>query len=344
MTNLKFPLTLNWAAGEIGEKVITIPINEDALVEGDEFFTLQLANAQGVELGDDWICTVTIKDANEPSVPEGAVEFEGGYYTVDKKGNATAKALPGYVFVAWVYDSNGKTYSTKATITEKLRKSKMVHPLFAPSAYMRALVADPSAGSVKGQGLYAVGSTVSLSATPKKGYAFTGWREGNGEWGTGNDVVSLETTYKYTVGEGGGTVVASFKKESELERPVLTLADAHGETSSGEASGNDRTISIGVSYPATLMVAGESKVSITKVAGLPTGLKYKGGAISGVPTKAGAFTASVTVALASNKKKTWVCKVPFKVVALPEWARGNFSGVVTQGTGSPATMSIGSTG
>ena len=60
----KFPLTLKWAKGEIGEKVITIPIKADKAVEGDEFFSLQLANAQGVELGEECICTVTIKDAN----------------------------------------------------------------------------------------------------------------------------------------------------------------------------------------------------------------------------------------------------------------------------------------
>ena len=60
----KFPLTLKWAKGEIGEKIITIPIKTDKAVEGDEFFTLQLANAQGVELGEERVCTVTIKDAN----------------------------------------------------------------------------------------------------------------------------------------------------------------------------------------------------------------------------------------------------------------------------------------
>jgi plasmid maintenance system antidote protein VapI len=35
-TNLKFPLTLTWAAGEIGEKVISIPTKADKTVEGDK--------------------------------------------------------------------------------------------------------------------------------------------------------------------------------------------------------------------------------------------------------------------------------------------------------------------
>ena len=67
--NLKFPITLKWAKGEIGEKIITIPVKADALVEGEEFFTLQLAAASGMELGAERICTVRIADAQERVLP-----------------------------------------------------------------------------------------------------------------------------------------------------------------------------------------------------------------------------------------------------------------------------------
>ena len=60
---LKFPLTLEWEAGEIGEKVVTIPVKTDKTVEADEMFTLQLADAQGMELSEERVYTVTIKDA-----------------------------------------------------------------------------------------------------------------------------------------------------------------------------------------------------------------------------------------------------------------------------------------
>ena len=62
-------------------------------------------------------------------------------------------------------------------------------------------------------------------------------------------------------------------------------------------------------FSAALAASGESAVSITKVAGLPKGLAYKSGKVSGAPAKAGSFTATVTVTLVSNKKKTWIYKV-----------------------------------
>ena len=61
---LKFPLTLNWAAGEVTNRVITIPVKADKAVEADEVLTFQLAAAQGQDIGEASVCTVTLVDAN----------------------------------------------------------------------------------------------------------------------------------------------------------------------------------------------------------------------------------------------------------------------------------------
>ena len=61
---LKFPLTLSWSKGEVGEKRISIPVKADTTIEGMEMLTLQLGNAKGVELGDVRVCTVEIRDMN----------------------------------------------------------------------------------------------------------------------------------------------------------------------------------------------------------------------------------------------------------------------------------------
>lgn len=61
---LKFPLILNWAAGEVTNRVITIPVKADRAVEDDEVLTFQLAAAQGQDIGEASVCTVTLVDAN----------------------------------------------------------------------------------------------------------------------------------------------------------------------------------------------------------------------------------------------------------------------------------------
>jgi hypothetical protein len=130
---------------------------------------------------------------------------------------------------------------------------------------------------------------------------------------TGTNLISLAASYKYKVTADGASLTASFKKEGELEKPTFTW-------------GGETNLTVGVSYSAKLSVKGESAVSITKVTGLPKGLSYKSGKVSGVPTVKKACTVTVTVALNSNKKKTWTYKVKPAVAALPAWAVGTFRG------------------
>lgn len=59
--------TLNWADGDAGTKTISVPIIDDALVEGDESFTLNLSNVGGTTLGAPATTTVTIHDNDSNS-------------------------------------------------------------------------------------------------------------------------------------------------------------------------------------------------------------------------------------------------------------------------------------
>ncbi|MBR4615048.1 MAG: putative Ig domain-containing protein [Kiritimatiellae bacterium] len=152
---LKFPLTLTWEAGEVGEKVITIPVKKDTVVEMDEFFTLQLADAQGMELGENRVCTVTIHD---PGYDELAVKIKAGAAT--KAEQAT-----------W----------------DKLQKAK------AP--YVCVLADPADAGKTTGSGLYTAGKKVALKATANKGYVFAGWGMGNGVILNGQDARSPSMSF-----------------------------------------------------------------------------------------------------------------------------------------------------
>ena len=67
--------------------------------------------------------------------------------------------------------------------------------------------------------------------------------------------------------------------------------------------------------------------------GMPKGLKVNAtsGAITGVPTKAGKFTATVTVTSVANAKKKVTVKIPMTIAKLPKWTYGTFTGIVTSG-------------
>ena len=59
---MKFPLKLSWAAGEVGEKTIVIPTKQDVLVEDDEILSFQLAEPNGMTLGERRNASVFIYD------------------------------------------------------------------------------------------------------------------------------------------------------------------------------------------------------------------------------------------------------------------------------------------
>ena len=89
---------------------------------------------------------------------------------------------------------------------------------------------------------------------------------------------------------------------------------------------NPYQVSLGVNdaskYPAFAAPAG-AKVSVS---GLPSGLKYKDGKITGVATKTGAFTVTITTSTAAGKA---VDTVFMSVDALPASLVGTFNGVAT---------------
>ena len=132
ITNLKFPLTLTWAPGEIGEKTITIPVKTDKVVEADEFFTLQLALPKNMALGDDDICTVAIHD---PGYDELKAKIDGGAATA-KEITQWNKLHPGKVYVRPLATpaTGGKVSGGAAVVpgkTARLRASALSGYVFA---------------------------------------------------------------------------------------------------------------------------------------------------------------------------------------------------------------------
>ena len=61
--------SLNWAAGDSAVKTISVAIANDALIEGNETFSIALSSPSGATLGATTVMTVTIVDDDVPTVP-----------------------------------------------------------------------------------------------------------------------------------------------------------------------------------------------------------------------------------------------------------------------------------
>lgn len=213
---VKFPLTLTWAAGEIGAKTITIPVKADRAVENEELFTLQLANAQGMGVGDASCCTVTIRDANaaadyaakqgkttvrtKKGVPDCALSIacvamdgsgepcgfttgQGSYYT-GCKASLKATARPGWAFAGWgeVEDGVTNVVSDKASRSVAVTDDADIIAFFDRIPYVRGLAHLADRGKVTGSGYCPAGKKVTLRAAANRGYVFEGWygaKDGN---------------------------------------------------------------------------------------------------------------------------------------------------------------------
>lgn len=213
---VKFPLTLTWAAGEIGAKTITIPVKADKVVENEELFTLQLANAQGMGVGDASCCTVTIRDANaaadyaakqgkttvrtKKGVPDCALSIacvamdgsgepcgfttgQGSYY-IGCKASLKATARPGWAFAGWgeVEDGVTNVVNDKASRSVAVTDDADIIAFFDRIPYVRGLAHLADRGKVTGSGYCPAGKKVTLRATANRGYVFEGWygaKDGN---------------------------------------------------------------------------------------------------------------------------------------------------------------------
>ncbi len=131
---LKFPLTLSWAKGEIGAKTVAIPFKTDKTVEGDEFFTLQLAAPNGMTVGDASVCTVTIRDT---TVAAGKETLQDAVNNVIVKMSTAGKGK-------WAYSSVG--------MGGEAEPGKTASASAASPALKVGETADLKAGAVKGSG------------------------------------------------------------------------------------------------------------------------------------------------------------------------------------------------
>ena len=140
---------------------------------------------------------------------------------------------------------------------------------------------------------------------------------------------------KFTAKNGAGTRTRTIKiKVINPGFDVSVNVRANGATDAASvASGGTVPMYIGVEQKITVASTpgksgiAKSGASSVKASGLPPGLKYANGVISGVPSKTGTYTVKLVFRNAIGWSKTFTMKMVVK--SLPAWARGSFNGWAT---------------
>ena len=140
------------------------------------------------------------------------------------QATVTATANTGYMFSNWT--ENNEVVSTSNPYTFSLTVARNLVAHFEGVTYTITVTADPTAGgSVTGAGGYGEGATATLTATANTGYTFINWTEGN-------EVVSTNATYTFTV-TGDRTLVANFSLNS------YAISAVASPTAGGSVTGAD---------------------------------------------------------------------------------------------------------
>jgi len=177
----------------------------------------------------------------------GAGTFAGG-----SSRTVTASANSGYTFTNWT--ENGSVVSSSASYTFTLNSNRNLVANFVQN-YTIVVSASPAAGgAVGGAGIFAGGSSRTVTASANSGYTFANWTE-NGS------VVSTSASYTFTL-NGNRTLVANFT--TNKGGTTATVSVAPNPSSYGQA------VSFKVTVAAVAPASGTPTGSVTFMDGSTT--------------------------------------------------------------------------
>ena len=331
---LKFKMPAKLAA----PKAVFVPIDYDGLstlwLEGD----LPLAAGNTVTnlyLCDDSLSYVT---ASVTGLPRGMT-----FNAANLKFGGTPAEEGTYILSVTAKNASGYQMKQNLRLVVGADDPSVETPeaIYVPSYSLKVAVAAGGGGTATGTGVYVSNKVVTVKAVPAKNRVFAGWFT--------DDACTMpapvETsdyrapTAKVRVPDAR-YLFAKFIKKGAATDPVANVACA----SAGES--RTLTLMVGVKLSGTDAVTCESaSLPNYTASGLPAGVSINKttGAFVGAPTKTGTFKAKVTAKNASTKK---TLSLTVKVLPLPAWAKGTFTGLSEETGVTPglATLTVGATG
>ena len=248
---------------------------------------------QGIEWSDDGKVWTPVGDGNGYPVKTGksvAIQFR----STDPRWTVPAKA----------------SYPINEGETAEIYVAATRVSVIAVDAEFEQLGASGTVTMTPKNGQVLSGKPVTLTAKAGKDTVFAYWT-------VDGEQVGYTATFKYAP-DADCTVTAVFRLKSEVEDPA---PDVHAVVSSDNAM-------VGVAFEAQVPLAAAAYPAKFSAKGLPTGLKIDAasGVISGVPTKAGTYTATISVTGGVNAKAKPSITMPITIKPLPAWAQGTFTG------------------
>ncbi|MHB1177988.1 MAG: InlB B-repeat-containing protein, partial [Daejeonella sp.] len=152
--------------------------------------------------------------------PAGGTTTGAGSYAAGSSVTATATANPGFTFVEWT--ENGVRVSTSSSIQFTLNANRTFVANFRaiPASQFAVVLSSnpPAGGTTNGEGAYASGSSVTVTAAQSVGYTFTNWTDK-----VSGAVLSTSANYTFTL-NGNRALVANFT----LNTYTLTVNATNG--------------------------------------------------------------------------------------------------------------------
>jgi hypothetical protein len=136
-------------------------------------------------------------------------------------------------------------------------------------------------------------------------------------------------TVKVSVSNASVSEKKAIVKKFKIHVPNLTAANGYFVDDLYNGVGKKHVLSVGISniYDFLPSLKLNSPTAKLAVSGLPSGLKYDAtnGKITGVATKVGTYTVTLTV---TDGKAKYVSTITIEVEALPDWVVGTFNGYI----------------